>query len=137
MAPKVSAALGLVLAAALVLPAVAATPRGGSWSGKTGQGKSISFRVTPGGGKVKSVRFGFRGSCDNGARTNGTVSMPGPFRVSGGKFTAKGGTSVVRGTFVSRTKARGTLRQRGTYYDPVSFRSVPCTSGRVSWTAKR
>ena len=137
MAPKISVALGLVLAAALVLPAVAATPRGGSWSGKTGQGKSISFRVTPGGGKVKSVRFGFRGHCDNGASTTGTVSMPGPFRVSGGKFTARGGNSVVNGTFVSRTRARGTLRQRGTFFDPASFRQVACTSGRVSWTARR
>ena len=137
MAPKVSAVLGLVLAAALVLPAVAATPKSGSWSGSTRQGKSISFNVTPGGGKVKRVRFGFRGHCDNGARTTGTVSMPGPFPVSGGQFTARGGGNVVRGTFVSRTRARGTLRQRGTMFDPVTFRQVSCTSGRVRWTAKR
>ena len=137
MAPRVSAALGLVLAAALVLPAVAATPRGGSWSGKTRQGKSITFKVTPGGGKVKNIRFGFRGHCDNGAGTTGTVSMPGPFTVSGGQFTAKGGTSVVRGTFTTRSKASGTLRQRGTLFDPITFRQVSCTSGKVRWTAKR
>jgi hypothetical protein len=137
MAPRVSAALGLVLTAALVLPAVAATPGSGSWSGKTRQGKSIGFKVTPGGGKVKKVKFGFRGHCDNGASTSGTVSMPGPFTVSGGTFTAKGGSSVVRGTFTSRTKARGTLRQRGTLFDPVSLRQVSCTSGKVRWTARR
>ena len=137
MAPKVSAVLGLVLAVSLVLPAVAATPKSGSWSGSTGQGKSISFKVTPGGGKVKRVKFGFRGRCDNGASTTGAASMPGPFRVSGGKFTAQGGNSVVNGTFVSRTRARGTLRQRGTFFDPVTFRQVPCTSGKVRWTARR
>ena len=137
MAPKASAAVGLLLAAVLVLPAVAATPKSGSWSGSTRQGKSISFKVTPGGGKVKRVKFGFRGRCDNGATTSGTVSMPGPFRVSGGKFTARGGNSVVNGTFVSRTKARGTLRQRGTFFDPASFRQVACTSGKVRWTARR
>ena len=137
MAPRVSAVLGLVLTVALVFPAVAATPRSGSWSGKTRQGKLISFKVTPGGGKVKRVQFGFRGHCDNGASTTGSVSMPGPFPVSGGKFTARGGNSVVRGTFTSRTRARGTLRQRGTFFDPASFRQVPCTSGRVRWSAKR
>jgi hypothetical protein len=137
MAPKLSTVLGLVLAGSLVLPAVAATPKSGSWSGKTKQGKSISFKVTPGGGKVKKIKFGFRGHCDNGAGTTGTVTMPGPFTVSGGKFTAKGGASVVRGTFVSRTKARGTLRQRGTLFDPLSLRQVSCTSGKVRWNAKR
>jgi hypothetical protein len=137
MAPKVSAAVGLVLAAVLVLPAVAATPRGGSWSGKTRQGKSISFRVTPGGGKVKKVKFGFRGSCGPGIGTSGTVTMPGPFKVVGGKFTAKGGSSVVRGTFTSATRAKGVLRQRSTYFDPTSFRQVECTSGKRRWTARR
>jgi hypothetical protein len=137
MAPRLSATFGLLLAAALVLPAVAATPGGGSWSGKSRQGKPIGFKVTPGGGKVKKIKFGFRGHCDNGASTTGTVSMPGPFPVSGGKFTAKGGSSVVRGAFTSRTKARGTLRQRGTLFDPVSLRQVSCTSGKVGWTAKR
>ena len=137
MAPRLAAALGLVLAAALVLPAVAATPKGGSWSGSTGQGKSISFKVTPGGGKVKNLRFGFRGRCENGATTTGSMSFGGTYPVSGGRFTAKGGMSVVRGTFTTRTKARGTLNWRSRSFDPVSLRQVECRSGRVSWTAKR
>lgn len=137
MAPKPTAALGLALAAALASPAVAATPNAGSWFGSTGQGKSISFKVTPGGGKVKKLKFGFRGRCDNGVGTTGTASFPGPFAVSGGKFTARGGSSVVKGTFTTGQKANGTIRWRGTYYDPISFRSVPCSSGKVRWTAKR
>jgi hypothetical protein len=137
MAPKLAAAVGLALAVALALPAVAATPKSGSWSGSTKQGRSISFKVTPGGGKVKKLRFGFRGRCDNGATTTGSASFPGPFKVVGGKFTARGGDSVVRGTFTSRTRARGTLRQRSSMFDPVTFRTVQCTSGRVRWTARR
>ena len=137
MAPKISAVLGLVLAAALVLPAVAATPKSGSWSGSTKQGKSIGFTVTPGGGKVKKLKFGYRGRCDNGVGINGTANFPGPFRVSGGSFTAKGGSTVVRGNFGTSRKATGTIKWRGTYYDPISFRSVPCESPKVGWTARR
>jgi hypothetical protein len=137
MAPKLTAALGLALAAALAMPAVAATPNGGSWSGSTGQGKSISFKVTPGGGKVKKLKFGFRGRCENGATTTGTVSMPGPFNVNDGKFLAKSGDTFVRGTFGSGTKASGRLRQSSTSFDPVSLRQVTCSSGKVRWSAKR
>jgi hypothetical protein len=137
MAPRFSAVLGLVVAAAMVLPATAATPKAGSFSGSTKQGKSVSFKVTSG-GKVKRIKFGFRGRCENGATTTGTVSMPGPFPVNGGKFNAQSaGGTFVRGTFTSRTKARGRLRQRSSSFDPISLRQVTCTSGKVRWSAKR
>lgn len=139
MAPKSTAAAGLVLAAALAFPATAATPQSGSWSGSTKQGKSISFKVTPGGGKVKRIKFGFRGRCENGATLNGTATMPGPFQVSAGKFTARGGGGnlLVKGTFTSATKARGIARSRSSSFDPISLRTVQCSSGKVRWTAKR
>jgi hypothetical protein len=136
MAPRLAAAVGLVLAAALVVPATAATPKAGSWSGSTKQDKSISFKVTPGGGKVKKVKFGFKAQCDNGARTTGTTNFSGKFNVDGGEFTARGGSSVVKGEFTSKKKAEGTLKARSTYFDPITYRSVPCTSGKVGWTAK-
>ena len=66
MTSKASAAIGLTLAVALVVPATASTPKSGSWSGSTDQGKSISFKVTPGGAKVKRLEFGFKGNCENG-----------------------------------------------------------------------
>lgn len=137
MAPRLATAVGLALAVALVVPATAATPKAGSWSGDTKQNRSISFGVTPGGGKVKNLRFGFKAQCDNGARTTGTMNFSGKFDVNGGEFTARGGSSVVKGEFTTRTKASGTLKARSTYFDPVTYRSVPCTSGRVGWTAKR
>jgi hypothetical protein len=135
MAPRLAAAVGLALAASLVVPATAATPKAGSWSGDTKQNRSISFKVTPGGEKVKDVKFGFKGQCDNGATTTGTTNFSGKFNVNGGEFTARGGTSVVKGEFTSKSEAKGTLKARSTYFDPITYRSVPCTSGKVRWTA--
>ena len=138
MAPRLAAAVGLVLAAALVLPATAATPKAGSFSGSTKQDKPIDFRVTPGGGKVKNVKFGFKGRCDNGARTSGTTSFAGKFPVNGGEFRAVGGSnSFVKGTFTTRKKASGKLKWRGTTFDPFTYRTVSCSSPKVRWTAKR
>jgi hypothetical protein len=137
MAPRFAAAVGLALAAALVVPATAATPKAGSWSGSTKQGKSISFKVTPGGAKVKGVKFGFKGRCDNGATTTGTANFSGKFNVNGGEFTARGGTSVVKGEFTTRRKAKGTLKGRSQFFDPITYRTVRCTSGKVRWNAKR
>ncbi len=137
MAPKLAATLGLVLAAALVLPATAATPKRGSWSGSTDQNRSIDFRVTRGGKKVKDLEFGFKGRCDNGARTSGTSKFAGKFPVRDGRFRAKAGDSVVKGKFTTRKKAKGILRWEGSFFDPFTFRSSECTSGRVDWRARR
>ena len=137
MAPRLATAVGLVLAAALVVPATAARPKAGSWSGDTKQNRSISFKVTPGGAKVKAVKFGFKSQCDNGATSTGTTNFSGKFNVNGGEFTARGGNSVVKGEFTRKRKAKGTLKARSSYFDPITYRSVPCTSGKVRWTADR
>jgi hypothetical protein len=136
MAPKLAACVGLALAVALVVPATAATPKAGSWSGETKQNKSISFKVTPGGQKVKALKFGFKGTCDNGARVNGTTNFAGKFPIQGGEFTARTGNTVVKGEFTSKTKAEGTLKSVSSSFDPVSYRTVTCRSGKVGWTAK-
>ena len=138
MAPRLAAAIGLVLAASLVVPATAVTPKAGSFSGSTKQDRAISFKVTPGGGKVKKVKFGFEGTCDNGARTSGTTSFGGKFKIDDGTFRATGGSnSFVKGTFETRNKAEGKLKWRGTTFDPLSYRTVTCSSPKVRWTAKR
>ena len=138
MAPRLAAAVGLVLAAALVLPATAATPKAGSFSGSTKQNRAISFKVTPGGGKVKKVKFGFKGTCDNGGQISGTTNFAGKFPVNDGKFRATGGSnSFVKGTFTTRKKASGKLKWRGTTFDPFSYRTVSCSSPKVRWTARR
>ena len=136
MAPKLAAAVGFALAAALVVPATAATPKAGSFSGDTNQNRSISFKVTPGGAKVKDLKFGFKGTCDNGARVTGTTNFAGKYPINGGEFTAKTGNTVVKGEFVSKTKAEGTLKSVSSSFDPISYRTVTCRSGKVGWTAK-
>jgi hypothetical protein len=138
MAPKLAAALGLVTAAALAIPATAATPKSGSFSGSTKQDRAISFKVTPG-GKVKNVEFGFRGSCANGARTSGTTHFSGKFDVNNrGRFRATGGSdSFVKGRFKKPKKAKGTLKWRGSTFDPFTLRTVSCSSPKVRWTATR
>ena len=136
MTPKLATAVGLALAVALVVPATAATPKAGSWSGQTKQDKSISFKVTPGGAKVKELKFGFRGTCDNGARVTGTTKLGGKYPINGGEFTAKTGNTVVKGEFTSKTKAEGTLKSVSSSFDPISYRTVTCRSGKVGWTAK-
>lgn len=136
MTPKLATAVGLALAVALVVPATAATPKAGSWSGQTKQNKSISFDVTRGGGKVKDLKFGFKGTCDNGARVTGTTKLGGKYPINGGEFTAKSGNTVVKGEFTSKTKAEGTLKSVTSSFDPISYRTVTCRSGKVGWTAK-
>lgn len=138
MTNKLAAAVVLALAVALVVPAGAAMPRAGSWSGSTDQNRSISFTVAAGRGKVKEIEFGYRGRCDNGAGAAGTVRFAGKYRVSEGEFTARGpGGSVVTGEFRRRKKAIGTLQWRGSYFDPVAERTVACQSATVGWTARR
>jgi hypothetical protein len=136
MTPKLAAAVGLVLVAALVVPATAATPKAGSWSGETKQNKSISFKVTPGGEKVKKLKFGFKAGCENGSRINGTTESDGKFPITDGKFKAELGNSVVKGEFTGKKKAEGTLKANASTLDPFTNRIVNCHSGKVGWTAK-
>ena len=137
MTPKLATALGLVLVAALVVPATAATPKAGSWSGDTKQNKSIGFKVTPGGEKVKNLHFGAKGSCDNGATFTSATRFDGKFKIEDGEFTAKSNKTVVRGEFTSKKKAEGTLKYNSSNYDPISLSFVNCHSGKVRWTAER
>ena len=55
---------------------------------------------------------------------------------NGGEFTARSGDTVVKGEFTSKTKAEGTLKSVSSSFDPISYRTVTCRSGKVGWTAK-
>ena len=136
MAPKLAGAVGLMLVVALAVPATAATPKAGSWSGDTKQNKSIGFKVTPGGEKVKNLHFGAKGSCDNGATFTSRTSFQGKFDINDGQFKAKSNKTVVKGEFTSKKKAEGTLKYNSSNYDPISLSYVNCHSGKVRWTAE-
>ena len=125
-----------MLVAGLALPATAAKPRSGSWSGETAQGYAIKFKVTTGTRNVRDVRVGFRARCGRGPAIRGTTTFAGPFPVNRGRFRISGSDMRIRGKFVKRRKASGRLRWEGRSFSP-SGSSRACDSGRVSWTAKR
>ena len=128
-------ALALVLAAALVVPATAARPRGGPWAGGTGQGLPIRLTVTHG-NRVTDLTVAFRASCARGPAIEGTATFAGPFAVDGGRFRVRGGELQIRGRFEKRRQASGRLRWRGRSYRPDGS-SRACDSGKVRWSAKR
>ena len=125
--------IALIAALALV-PAIAlaATPKGGSWSGDTRQNKSISFKVDN--GKVKKLKVGWKASC-GGAKLDSQTTFGGKYAVTDGKFTAKSTNGTVKGTFTSKRKAKGTLRFKQQVFTGFGYES--CDSGKVRWTAKR
>lgn len=115
-----------------MLPASAARPRAGSWSGRTAQGASIVFRVTAGRNRIKDLRVGFSAPC-----ASGVTDLTGPFPIRDARFRVRAGETTVRGTFEKKQAvAHGTVRWRGRSYSP-SGSSRSCDSGLVSWTAKR
>jgi hypothetical protein len=137
MAPKLAATVGLVLAAALTVPATAARPRAGAFTGSTDQGRAISFQVTRGGGKVKELEVTYRGRCENGSGILGTTTFTGKYPVNDGAFVARHGRSVLRGEFTTKRRARGTFEWRSAYVDPVTGRSVSCRTRALGWGARR
>jgi hypothetical protein len=135
-----AAALALAIVLVLVLPATAAAPvpKTGAWSGKTSQSRAIEFKVFAKGTKLKRLEFGVVGRCPSGQQTGGTISYPDPITISKkGKFRmGTYGGAVLKGRFTTKKKAKGTLEWRGARYPEVGD-PEPCSSGNVTWTAKR
>jgi hypothetical protein len=120
----------------LALPAGAARPRAGAWSGETEQGHALGFGITSGKKRVVDLRVRFRARCRRGPAIDGTTTFAGPYPVRGGRFRVNGGELRIRGTFTKRGKATGTLRWEGRSYRP-SGSSRRCDSGPVRWQARR
>jgi hypothetical protein len=157
MARELVAAIGLLLTAAMIVPATAATPKAGRWSGETEQleneafphlgGLSIKFRVGRGGAKVKKVRFTASAHCTRFEEIVYTKRIKGKFPVVDGHFKAenRNGSALVKGRFKTKRKARGTLeswRFNGTELVLVPGRGLVkrkrrCKTGTVEWTAER
>ena len=119
----------------LVLPASAARPRPGAWSGSTSQGYAIGFTVSPGNREVSSLRVSVRARCARGTPIVAEASFAGPFPVGGGRFQVPGGQLQIRGHFTKKRRAKGTLRWRGRSYNS-SWKSRRCDSGSVDWRAQ-
>ena len=120
----------------LVLPASAARPRSGAWSGTTTQGRAINFAVSKGNREVSSLRVSVEARWARGTPIVGEASFAGPFPVRGGRFRVPGGEIQIRGHFAKKGRAEGTLRWRGRTYNS-SWKSRRCDSRTVRWSARR
>ena len=122
-------------------PAAAATPQAGWYRGTVAKAL-IGFRVS--GGKVRLLRTGsLRLTCSDGTRRAAGISPTArswTVRVRRGRFSANtaghtvssSGTLRFAGRFISRRRARGTLRVHLRYRDGAA-----CDTGTRRFTATR
>lgn len=149
---KLSRRLSALLAAAavalacIVVPAFAAKPKPGHWAGptkKTTKAKTVDFDVIKSGKgrRVKAFRLhdiSVRCTPNGSLTQNQTVpaqSFPHPVKVKkNGRFkltdTAGAQTVRVKGRFIKRRKAKGTV----VFTQKTS--SQKCTTGKLKWSAK-
>ena len=113
-------------------PASALTPRDGSFLGRTSARAPVKFTVLPGGRAVRGFVVRVRYRCaTNSPVVSARFAPARSLRVRRGAFSGRDGFVVVRGRFVSRTRARGTVRVARR----LSSRTV--CRGRATWTARR
>ncbi len=123
----------LVVFAVLVSPSLALAPKpvAGKFSGKTSQGKVMSFKVASSRSAIKNLQFDYRGSCDIAGRS-GTAFFPSSIRIKNGRFSADTSVARVRGTFTSPRKANGTA-----FVEAESLGGRECASVSLKWSARR
>ena len=141
-------AAAVLISSLFALPATAATPETGAWSGGTGQGRTMKFGVKRSGKRliikrivISSVRYACRGpfgyTSSNVARGVKFGSYSGPTVVrKGGKFAVPpvqgsppGSKDIFKGRFTSKHSAKGFLRSA------YSHSATTCDTGRISWHA--
>jgi hypothetical protein len=103
--------------------AVAIKPKGGSYSGKTGQDEQVSFNVKN--GYVSNAEYTIRSSI-----CSGTFYIYDSDKVSKkGAFSITTSTNTLKGKFVTKKKVKGTAQ--------ATFSSCPGGTKTVSFTARR
>ena len=125
--------------ALLVAPAVAATPKSGSWkASKIQNGYSMTFKVK--GAKITNVVAKVLESCSGSSISTQTTVGPGlTWTVKNGRFTGRkkessGGMTLyttLQGRFTSATTAAGTLRQESI------VAGATCDTYKLKFTARR
>lgn len=125
--------------ALLVAPAVAATPKAGSWKAtKIQRGYTMTFKVK--GKKITDVVAKVLETCDGAATSSQTTVGPGltwtikGSRFSGRKKETSGGVTLyttLEGKFTSASTASGTIQQESLVAGSM------CTTYRLKFTARR
>ena len=125
----------LVLALVSTAAYAAFRPATGGWGGETAQDLPIRFRVS-GNGTVRKMKFQAKANCPLG-EARFRVTFSGSANIRGRRFTFHGedvlSEAHVKGRFIGRRHARGTLRW--STFDG-SLGGI-CRSGLVSWRAKK
>jgi hypothetical protein len=100
------------------------------YTGTTRQGKKACFVLSGDRKRVKLAKFGWRASCSFGS-AEGTTAITGHgVKVLNGRFRLSSSGSLFAGRIKSN-KASGTLRAQ------ISDSQGSCTSGVVSWRARK
>jgi hypothetical protein len=133
------AIIAAALCGSLAVPAVAATPKAGTWKHvKVQRGYDLRFKVA--GGKVTKVVARVLEECAGSSGTSTVTFAPeAAYAVKGGRFGKKtkesaGGVTLhltFRGRFTSATRASGTLRMESV------VAGSRCDTYTLKWTAKR
>ena len=131
---RLAALLVVLIVLVLAAPTHAARPNRGTFKGKTSQGLPITIKVR--GGAITSLEFFVKNSC--GATRKPIEVAGGRVRIRrSGRFRMalanRSGSLTVSGRFVSRRKARGTLRERS---ESALFDNT-CDTRRVRFSVRR
>lgn len=131
--------LALAVVALLAAPAVAATPKGGTWKAtKVQNGYSMTFKVK--GAKITNVVAKVLESCAGSSTSTQTTVGPSlSWTVKGGKFSGRKKETdgdltlytTLEGKFTSATTATGTIRQESI------VAGATCDTYKLKFTARR
>ena len=146
-----------LVALAVAAPAVAATFQSGSYEGttsqinkQTGKHRKITFKADAVNGEVTKIKFYAKGTCTDGG-TSGRLHGTPPERLFAdvddtGHFnmvakSPSGATTVRVQGDLAGSKASGTLSVKSRFNsktnEPDPNGSIRCSTGKVTWSAKR
>jgi hypothetical protein len=105
----------------------------GSWTGRTSQGKALSFTVAN--GAVTQISIGYDYSGPNCSVVNSRLSgkLRTPIRITGDRFSLRAfGDEVLAGRFGSPTQASGSG-----HFEPPARDRPGCRPANITWNARR
>lgn len=149
------------LVAALTLlgatAALAVKPKGGSWTGTTSQGETVTFSVSHNGLTIRNFEPMFLGNCTLSGSTptssprittdagrnipvkhNKFYAHATNGRIHAGTVTLATAKDQLHGKFISKRKAKGTYSATFKFNGnaaPYGLSNYTCKTGTVSWTA--
>jgi hypothetical protein len=105
----------------------------GSWTGRTSQGKALSFTVTNGAVTQVSIAYDYGGPNCNIVNTRLSGRLRTPIKITGERFSIRAfGDEVFAGRFGSPMRASGTG-----HFEPPARDRPGCRTADITWNARR